>query len=161
MKDRRIREASPEDLSIVMALEKAIFPSPWTRAMLSAELAEDVFHIALLALEDETAVGFAFCWRIVDELHLVNLGVLREHRRSGCGQALLDAILTHRKAEGAAIVTLEVREANEAARAFYRHNGFNEIALRHRYYPDTGEDAVIMLKKLPSLPNPAPDESPR
>ena len=45
--------------------------------------------------------------------------------------------------------TLEVRESNEAARALYRRHGFHEVGRRKRYYPDNGEDAVIMT--TPSL----------
>jgi ribosomal-protein-alanine N-acetyltransferase len=46
------------------------------------------------------------------------------------------------------LITLEVREGNEAARALYRDFGFVEVALRPRYYPDTREDAMIMLREL-------------
>jgi hypothetical protein len=32
--------------------------------------------------------------------------------------------------------------------AFYRRNGFVDVAFRPRYYPDTHEDALVMLKPL-------------
>lgn len=145
-----IREARPSDLAAVELLEHAIFPHPWTRGMLVEELRDDPQRIALLALEAETPVGFAFCWRVADELHLINLGVLPDHRRRGVAQAIFDGILAHPRAAGAAIVTLEVRSTNLAAQRFYQKNGFREIALRPRYYPDTREDAVIMLMALPA-----------
>jgi ribosomal-protein-alanine N-acetyltransferase len=45
-------------------------------------------------------------------------------------------------------ITLEVRASNEVARNLYRKLGFEDSGLRKGYYSDTGEDAVIMWKKL-------------
>jgi ribosomal-protein-alanine N-acetyltransferase len=145
-----IREAVAFDLDTVELLEQAIFPHPWSRGMLADELRGDPQRISLLALEGDVPVGFAFCWRVVDELHLINLGVLPSHRRRGVAGAIFEALLAHPRAEGAAIVTLEVRATNLAAQRFYQRNGFREIAMRPRYYPDTREDALIMLKSLTS-----------
>lgn len=146
----QIRSAGPDDLDAVEALERGIFPNPWSRGMLTEELRSDEQRIALIALEGELPIGFAFCWRVVDELHLINLGVLPSHRRRGVAQAILDHLLAHPRARDASIVTLEVRASNLAAQRFYQQNGFLEVALRPRYYPDTKEDAMIMLKTLDS-----------
>ena len=54
-------------------------------------------------------------------------------------------------------MTLEVRMGNLAAREFYRCEGFAEVAIRPRYYPDNQEDAVVMLKTL----DPGIGEEPR
>jgi ribosomal-protein-alanine N-acetyltransferase len=143
-----IREAGQDDLDAIEALEREIFPSPWSRGMLADELGDDPRRIPLLASLDGEPVGFAFCWRVEEELHLINLGVLPGHRRRGVAQAILDGLLVHPRARGARVVTLEVRSTNEAALRFYRKNDFLEIALRREYYPDTREDAVIMLRSL-------------
>lgn len=143
-----IRDAGIADLDAVEALEHQIFPQPWSRGMLADELSGDARRIALLAELDAQPVGFAFCWRVEEELHLINLGVIPTQRRRGVAQAILDHLLEHPRAEGTAIVTLEVRATNEPAKRFYLHNGFLEIALRREYYPDTREDAVIMLKSM-------------
>ena len=45
---------------------------------------------------------------------------------------------------GAKWVTLEVRVSNYAAQNLYRKYGFREAGLRHRYYSDNQEDALIM-----------------
>lgn len=148
MEGLSIRRAGPEDLQFLQSLEYSIFPYPWSREMIEAEIHPDPGRIALLALKNEVAVGFAFCWRVNDELHLVNLGVERSHRRQGVAQALLEAILRQKEADGATIMTLEVRQSNQAALDFYTRNSFRSVALRPRYYPDTGEDAVMMLKAL-------------
>jgi ribosomal-protein-alanine N-acetyltransferase len=41
-------------------------------------------------------------------------------------------------------VTLEVRISNYSAQNLYRKYGFREAGLRHRYYSDNQEDALIM-----------------
>ena len=54
---------------------------------------------------------------------------------------------------GAELITLEVRESNMAARAMYRKYGFVEVGMRHRYYTETGENAVLMSAEgINSLP---------
>ncbi len=146
----RIRRAGPEDLPRLLALERAIFPHPWSRAMIEAELRPEPERIPLLAFLGDEPVGYAFCWRVADELHLVNLGVLARCRRRGVGRALLGRVLADPAAAGAALMTLEVRRSNEAAIAFYRGQDFRAVAIRPRYYPDTDEDAVIMLRELDS-----------
>ena len=45
-------------------------------------------------------------------------------------------------------VILEVREGNHAAIGLYAKLGFTTLATRPRYYDDTGEDALVMEKKL-------------
>ena len=44
----------------------------------------------------------------------------------------------------AEFVTLEVRVSNDVAQNLYRKYGFTEVGLRHRYYHDNGEDALLM-----------------
>jgi ribosomal-protein-alanine N-acetyltransferase len=41
-------------------------------------------------------------------------------------------------------VSLEVRVSNYTAQNLYRKYGFREAGLRHRYYSDNQEDALIM-----------------
>jgi ribosomal-protein-alanine N-acetyltransferase len=157
MSGLEIRPATSSDLSTIRSMEASIFPTPWSEEMIAAELSGDPLRIALLALRGETPIGYIFCWCVADELHVVNLGVMETERRKGYGQVLLEAVLAHPRAKEASMVTLEVRVENEPARAFYRRNGFKEIALRRHYYPDTGEDAVVMLKNLGSTGSSPPD----
>ncbi len=154
-----IRRARPEDLQLLLGLERAIFPHPWSRAMIEAEIGGEPGRISLVAETDTEAVGFAFCWRVADELHLVNLGVLPGRRRHGIGQALLKAILDQPEAAGATIMTLEVRRSNREALSFYERHAFRAVALRPRYYPD-GEEAVIMIRPLERPPRKEPLSDP-
>jgi ribosomal-protein-alanine N-acetyltransferase len=108
--------------------------------------------LPLLASIDGDAVGFALAWVVADEMHLVNFAVEPARRREGIGRALLTEVLDRARQRAINMVTLEVRDTNEAARVLYREFGFIEVALRPGYYPDTREDAVIMLLRFDSGP---------
>lgn len=147
-----IRAATADDLDGIVAIEAACFGDPWSVDNLAAELDGDARRLPLVALEGVRMVGFAFYWVIADEIHLINVAVLPDFRRRGVAQALLDHVLDGSAGVRASVMTLEVRVTNAAAIALYRRNGFIDIALRPRYYPDTGEDALIMLKTLDEGP---------
>ena len=149
------RRASPGDLEDILGIEQESFPVPWTAAGLAPELEDDGRHLPLVAFSGDELVAFALVWIVADELHLVNFAVRPPRRREGIGQALLDEVLARARDRGTKIVTLEVRDGNEAARELYRGSGFVEVALRPDYYPDSREDAVIMLKTLDGAPGPA------
>ena len=48
-------------------------------------------------------------------------------------------------------VTLEVRPSNVSAIALYEGFGFDSHGYRKGYYPDNGEDALIMWKGDPAI----------
>jgi ribosomal-protein-alanine N-acetyltransferase len=52
------------------------------------------------------------------------------------------------KRRGAATALLEVRSANIAAINLYKKTGFQTIGIRPNYYPQTGESALVMSKRL-------------
>lgn len=145
----RYRRALPEDLPQVMAIEQASFPTPWSEESIAAELDPgDPRRLPWVAERDGRILGFALVWVVADELHLVSLAVDPTQRRQHIGQRLLDAVLATPQGRCARLMTLEVRASNAPALALYRRNGFVEIALRARYYPENDEDAVVMLKPL-------------
>jgi ribosomal-protein-alanine N-acetyltransferase len=150
----KLRRATLADLDTLEQLERAVFRVPWSRQSLAAELDGRPGRIALIALDDFGVVsGFAFGWRVADELHVVSVAVADSRRRQGIGRALMVGLIESPEAAGAVIATLEVRAGNEAAQALYRSFGFRPIALRPRYYPDNQEDAVVMLCDLPRVPS--------
>jgi len=98
------------------------------------------YAVLLVSREAGETCGFLLAWRAADELHLTDLGVTARARRRGVGRALVQALCR----EPARVVFLEVRERNLPALGLYRSLGFTELDRRARYYPDTGEDAVVM-----------------
>ena len=88
--------------------------------------------------------GFVGLWFVLDEAHVVIIGLRESDRRKGIGELLLISAIEQAVENDSRVVTLEVRESNEAAIELYRKYGFQEVGLRRRYYSDNGENAVIM-----------------
>jgi ribosomal-protein-alanine N-acetyltransferase len=42
---------------------------------------------------------------------------------------------------------LEVRAGNVPAKRLYLRHGFAAVGVRRRYYPDNGEDALVMVRE--------------
>ena len=79
-----------------------------------------------------------------DEAHVTTLAVAEDHRRSGVATVLLLDGVRHAAATGSVQVSLEVAASNHAAQALYRRFGFVPVGVRRKYYPVTGEDALVM-----------------
>lgn len=89
-------------------------------------------------------VGFAGLWLMVDEAHVTTIAMHPNFRRRGLGEYMLASLISIAYEIGARWVTLEVRVTNHSAQSLYRKYGFREAGLRHRYYSDNQEDALIM-----------------
>jgi len=100
--------------------------------------------VAVSSPELASIIGFAGLWLMVDEAHITTIAMHPEHRRLGLGELLLVSLIDIAYTIGAKWVTLEVRVSNYAAQNLYRKYGFREAGLRHRYYSDNQEDALIM-----------------
>jgi len=92
----------------------------------------------------EPIVGFVGIWLTLAEAHIVTIAVRESHRGRGIGELLLIAAIALATLNDQDIVTLEVRASNQAAQALYEKYGFKRVSVRHRYYSDNHEDAVIM-----------------
>lgn len=95
-------------------------------------------------LPPDYIAGFAGLWFVLDEAHVVIIGLREFDRRKGIGELLLISGLEQAAANDSRVVTLEVRESNRVAIELYSKYGFQKVGLRRRYYSDNGEDAVIM-----------------
>jgi ribosomal-protein-alanine N-acetyltransferase len=89
-------------------------------------------------------IGFAGLWLMVDEAHITTIAMHPDYRRRGLGEFMLASLIDIAYSINAKWVTLEVRVSNYSAQNLYRKYGFREAGLRHRYYSDNHEDALIM-----------------
>jgi len=142
-KGLRIRRARVSDLSQILAIEKEAFFIPWSKESFLREL-EKKESVFLVIEEDGRILGYICFWLIAEEMQLANLAVRRDSRRRGLGRRLLETALEIAKGYGAKRAFLEVRERNLAAIRLYQSLGFKFEGRRPRYYPDTGEDALLM-----------------
>ena len=92
----------------------------------------------------EYLVGFLGLWFMVDEAHIVSIGVRESHRGRGVGELLLIASIELALENISRMVTLEVRRSNTVAQRLYEKYGFANVGLRKGYYSDNREDAIIM-----------------
>jgi ribosomal-protein-alanine N-acetyltransferase len=137
----------PDEVAAVAAIDRRSQPSPWSESEFLAELQREWAHvdIARAAQPGRTpVVGFCNYWLVGDEVQLLNLATDPEWRRRGVASRLLDRLLAFARDRACTLVTLEVRASNDAARALYTRRGFRDVGVRKRYYPDTGEDALLM-----------------
>lgn len=95
-------------------------------------------------LPPDYIAGFAGLWFVLDEAHVVIIGLREVERGKGIGEMLLISGIEQAVENDSRVVTLEVRKSNNVAIELYRKYGFQEVGLRRRYHSDNGEDAVIM-----------------
>jgi ribosomal-protein-alanine N-acetyltransferase len=118
----KVRKNRPFPLSLLPGRPAAIVPPP------------DLASI----------IGFAGLWLMVDEAHITTIAMHPEHRGQGLGEFMLMSLIDISYDIGAKWVTLEVRVSNYTAQNLYRKYGFRVEGVRHRYYSDNQEDALIM-----------------
>jgi [ribosomal protein S18]-alanine N-acetyltransferase len=158
-----VRRLLYPDLPQVIAIERRVFPTPWSLAMFVLELSKQS-GICLAALlptgRGRRLIGYLICSRYETVWHVMNIAVDTEHQGRGVASALL-AELYERVGDEAARYTLEVRRSNRLAIGLYEREGFRAAGLRRRYYQDNGEDALVMWRTpatlrghLDDVPNP-------
>jgi [ribosomal protein S18]-alanine N-acetyltransferase len=146
MSDVQIQPAHWSDLDAIHSLEVASFPSPWRREFFENELDSDS-RMHLVAKKDGKLIGYVFAMWFFDEMHVNKIAVAEEVRRQGIANSLMLRCLEFARANGITTISLEVRQSNEGAQAFYESQAFEPKYIRPRYYPD-GEAAVVMVRQL-------------
>ncbi|MBW4690403.1 MAG: ribosomal protein S18-alanine N-acetyltransferase [Lyngbya sp. HA4199-MV5] len=91
-------------------------------------------------------LGLGCYWAILEEAHITMLAIDPAYQGQGLGQALLVALMSSAYDRGLERATLEVRVSNQAAVSLYQKFGFREAGRRRRYYPDNGEDALVLWR---------------
>ncbi|MCB2223173.1 MAG: ribosomal protein S18-alanine N-acetyltransferase [Actinobacteria bacterium] len=130
-----------DDAGAVLALEREIFPTPWTEGILRDELAAPR-RTYLVAEEDGEIVGYGGVMIVAADAHITNLAVAPSRRGRGVATRLFLDLAEGALDGGAEHLTLEVRLSNLDARRLYSRFGFAPVGIRKDYYVD--EDALIM-----------------
>jgi len=144
-----LRDATPADLDAIMAIERAVFPADaWPAETMVAELGSSHGRY-VVAVDDAGVVGYAGLRVVGDQGDIQTIAVTPTARRRGIARAMLVELLGEARRRRAAEVFLEVRADNPHAIALYDSLGFEELAVRPRYYPPTAPadppvDAVVM-----------------
>jgi len=144
--DVEISVAAWGDLEAIHRLEVNSFPSPWRREFFESELGGDS-RLHFVARRRGVLVGYVFAMWFFDEMHINKIAVTSSERRKGIAEALMDRCLDFARENGITTISLEVRQSNRGAQAFYEHLDFAALYVRPRYYPD-GEAAVVMVREM-------------
>ncbi|RIK95846.1 MAG: ribosomal-protein-alanine N-acetyltransferase [Burkholderiales bacterium] len=150
----RVRPMRRRDLDAVAAIERSIYPFPWTRGNFADSLlaGHDAWIFELEVEESPQLIGYAIVMWVPDEVHLLNLSVAAPMQGRGYGREMLRWLMRDAAGRGARGMLLEVRPSNAPALALYRSSGFEAIGVRRGYYPaeDGREDAHVLFRQLGS-----------
>jgi len=148
----RIATINRTDLETILAIEQLSFQWPWGRISFEGELScqNACNYVVKSAEADKKAqiVAYAFIRRVADELHILKIAVTPARRGHGIATWFLNHCFTAGARQGANSVYLEVRPSNIPAIELYEKLGFKEIGRRPKYYADSKEDALVMMKDL-------------
>ena len=142
-----IRRLQLRDLGGIEEIERASYPTPWSRSMFAGEIGKPT-SLCLGAFDGETdrLVGYMIVSRYVDAWHVMNVAVSPQHRRRGIAQRLLNELFARTGGDDRRGYTLEVRVSNADAIALYEKLGFRSHGVRRGDYTDNREDALIMWR---------------
>lgn len=143
-KELRLGAMRRRDLHEVMAVERRVFPEPWSHAVFASELALRTGRRYRTARVGRRLVGYCGMMFVDDEAHVTTVAVDVPWQRHGVATTLLLDAIRHAAATGSRQVSLEVAAGNAGAQALYRRFGFVPVGIRRGYYPVTGEDALVM-----------------
>jgi ribosomal-protein-alanine N-acetyltransferase len=148
-----LRRLDTRDLDTVEIIERASYPTPWSRSMFAAELRKPSALAIGAYLDTGDLVGYAFVSRYVDAWHVMNVAVAPEYRRRGIATELLERLFEVTAADRRRGYTLEVRVSNTDAIRLYERLGFEPRGIRRGYYTDNREDALIMWREATDRPS--------
>ncbi|HNW92136.1 MAG TPA: ribosomal protein S18-alanine N-acetyltransferase [bacterium] len=145
---RTLRLMTVADLDAVLAIENAVFTSPWPRDGFLRDLEINPFAHCHVLCDGAMIIGYVDYWVIQNEAHISTVATHPDHRRTGVAAELMRFGIADMKAKGVGVITLEVRQSNLPAQELYRTLGFRTLGLRKKYYQDNREDAVVMALDL-------------
>lgn len=128
----------------ILRIEHHAHPRPWSLGVFASELAQGAARYYVVARMDGRVCGYAGLMFVADEAHITNIAVAPWARRQGVASRLMAHLMDESLRRNCGAMTLEVRMGNTPAQDLYRKFGFESAGVRPNYYPETGEDGLIM-----------------
>jgi ribosomal-protein-alanine N-acetyltransferase len=138
-----IRRMEATDINRIVEIEKQSFVAPWSKIMFEETVISPVSQ-GLVIEHNGLIAGYMVFYTVDVEAHIMNVAVDPPKRKHGYARQLLNQTLKSFREKNISECYLEVREHNKAAQRLYRHFGFEVIGRRKKYYPESGEDALVM-----------------
>ena len=151
----QLRRAGVGDLDAIMAIESSVFGSDaWSKPTMRAELGDqNGYYLVAFPPGDPTQIdGYAGLRAPpkAPQADIQTIAIVETARRAGLGRVLMLRLIDEARERGATEVFLEVRADNPSAQALYAKLGFDELAVRPRYYQPDGVDAIVMRLTIPA-----------
>lgn len=144
------------DLDAVLRLEATTPEAPhWSQSTYETLLSRPGAALLFVAEEQGRIAGFLIAQAVADLCELESIVVDPRERRAGIGKALFAELANTAGKLGLSLIQLEVRRGNISAIAFYGALGFRQEGLRHGYYHDPDDDAVLMSLAVAAGPKTA------
>lgn len=142
-----VRRMNTGDLDTVAAIESDVYEFPWSRGNFADAI--QAGYDGWVFEAQSVIIGYAIVMWLPDEVHLLNVSVVRSAQGRGYGRALMHWLMANVAGRGAPAMMLEVRPSNTVARSLYDSLAFRQIGVRRRYYPAalaTREDALVLRR---------------
>ena len=157
----KIQRAEKTELSEIAALESKIFSDAWSEKSLEETWNQknaEIFTARYRMEESDESIekpeesnkiaGYVIFYYVLDEGEIARIAVSPEARRQKTATRIYQRLEKFCEEKEITKIMLEVRESNEAARAFYSRCGFKEDGIRKNYYDTPKENAVLMSVSL-------------
>ncbi len=138
-----IRRAEMRDVRSIRLIDRDVFPTPWTGGATIAQVtAPGRVHFVVEC--ERKLVGHGGLVFLADQAHVATIAVSESFWGQGVGDLLMKHLRVAAAKNESTTLSLEVRESNAPAIAFYERHGLTAVGKRKKYYRDNGEDALIM-----------------
>ena len=146
--DVLIRPMAENDVSDVIAVERASYQFPWSEGIFRDCLR--VGYVCRVVTINDAVIGYGVMSVGAGEAHVLNLCISQVYRCRGVGKLLLTYLIDRGAATGMSEVFLEVRPSNTSAIRLYLSVGFEQVGMRRGYYQAVGgrEDAAVLKLAL-------------
>ncbi len=136
-----IKRAKVEDIEEIYYIEREVFLNPFKKDEILNDLKQSYAYYYMYFI-DNNIVGYIGAYKVLDEVQIISVGILKEYRKKGFAKELLNIFIED---ESVKILSLEVSVKNESAINLYSSLGFLKVGIRKGYYVEAKEDAYNML----------------
>ena len=128
------------DYNKILQIEQNLFKNPMTQIQLDNFASQNSFRI--WKIEKIRIIGYISFYKVMDEVEIVKIGIIKSHQRSNYGSFLIKKL----KSLDIKKIHLEVSSKNVNAINFYKKNGFKVIGLRKGYYKSNNDNNIDALR---------------
>lgn len=152
MPDWHLEAAKPRDIDRILNIDRNAFERPWQRRSFLEELdRKDAYTYVARTHADNghvDIIAYVFVRILLKEMHVIRIAVEAGYQARGVATGLLQHCFKLAKQHQVSAMYIEVRPKNTSAIALYQKAGFQMLGTRPNYYPETGEDALVMIKHI-------------